>query len=512
MATTRGLACGALSPRPTRRLAGLLLAGTVLAAVPALAQQATTSSRSSAFQTPLTATTTTTTTSQTDPLAATRGSAIETETEPDATATASTGTVPALSDENAAALASEDGAFGQAERRAERLNLREGNVDSARSNFGNPYEPTGVRVGTFILRPSLSQNLGYERTKTGAVSSSRTFSQTGIRGSLTSDWSRHQLTVDGEGIYQRNISGTGETEPRLRLDADLRLDLSDDTVANITAGYDFERERSSDPNAVNGASVQSGVNTYTAGVRVMRDFGLIRGTIGTEIERRTYGSATLSDGSKLVLSDRNYTQGTVTGRIGYELSPALIPYLEASVGRSIYDDKYDALGYERSALTLGGRAGVELDLGEKLRGDLGLGYRRATFDDSRLAALEGLTIDGSVLWSPQRGTDLRLGLATNLTPSTAAGASGYLSYAATAALTHELRDNLVARLSSAYTLRDFQTAGSTNQSIYLAGAGLTWNINRFLAMTGDVSYELTRQSGASDTGVTRAGIGLVLRR
>ena len=32
------------------------------------------------------------------------------------------------------------------------------------------------------------------------------------------------------------------------------------------------------------------------------------------------------------------------------------------------------------------------------------------------------------------------------------------------------------------------------------------------AMTGDVSYELTRQSGASDTGITRAGIGLVLRR
>ena len=70
----------------------------------------------------------------------------------------------------------------------------------------------------------------------------------------------------------------------------------------------------------------------------------------------------------------------------------------------------------------------------------------------------------------------------------------------------------MARLSGAYTLRDFQTAGTANQSIYLAGAGLTWNINRFLAMTGDVSYELTRQSGASDTGVTRAGIGLILRR
>lgn len=507
MAEAKEMDCGAVSLRLTRRLAGLLLAGTVLACGPALAQQSG-SSVSPTFPTPLAATGTTG--SETDTLAATASMPAATGT--DATATASTAAQPALSEDAAAALAGADDTFGPAERRADRLNMREGNVDGSRSNFGDPYEPTGIRVGTFILRPSISQNLGHEKTKNGSTSTSRTYSQTGFRGSLTSDWSRHQLTVEGEGIYQRNISGTGETEPRARLDADLRLDLSDDTIANITAGYDFERESSSDPNAINNASVQSGVHTYTAGARVTRDFGMIRGTIGTELERRTFGSATLSDGSKLVLSDRNYTEGTLTGRIGYELSPALIPYLEASVGRSIYDDKRDALGYERSAMTLGGRAGVEIDLGEKLRGDLGIGYSRATFDDSRLAALKALTVDGSVFWSPQRGTDLRLGLATTLDPSTAAGASGYVSYAATADLTHELRDNLVARLNSAYTLRDFQTAWTTDQNIYLVGAGITWNINRWLAMTGDVSYELTRQSGTTDTGITRAGIGLVLRR
>jgi hypothetical protein len=503
MAKANGMECGASVPRLVRRLAGLLLAGTVLASVPAMAQQRT-AVVPATFQDPLAATAETTD-GAADADAANADAA-------DTTATASTLAQAALTDEDATALADENGAFGAAERRAERLNQREGNLDGARSNFGDPYEPTGVRVGTFILRPSLSQNLGYEKRKTGGTSTSRTFSQTGIRGSLTSDWSRHQLTIDAEGIYERNISGVGETEPQVRVNSDLRLDLSDDTIANITAGYDFERESSSDPNAINGASVQSGVQTLTGGAKVTRDFGVIRGTVGAEIERRAYGSATLSDGSKLVLSERDYTQGTVTGRIGYELSPALIPYLEASVGRSFYDEKQDSLGYERSATTLGGRAGVEVDLGEKLRGDLGMGYKRATFDDSRLAALEGLTVDGSVLWSPQRGTDLRLGLRTELEPSTAAGQSGYVNYGLTADLTHELRENLVARLSGAYTWRNFPEGSSTDQNIYLVGAGLTWDINRWLALTGDVSYELTRQSGAQNTGVTRAGIGLVLRR
>lgn len=487
MEKAMGMERGALPPRLTRRLAGLLLAGTMLAVSPAFAQQAV-STVPNAFATPLAG-----------------------QADPAQTTDAATGTDP-IPTASTPALTDEDDTFGPEMREPDRLNMRENSIDGARSKFGDPYAPVGIRVGSFVLKPSITQSLGYERNRSGGSATSRTFSQTELKGSLVSDWSRHQLSIEADGLYQRNIGGTGETEPRARLDADLRLDLSDDTIANLTAGYEFERESSTDPNAVDGASVQSGVHAYTAGARVTRDFGLIRGTIGADVERTIYGSAKLADGSSLSLSDRNNTRGTLTGRIGYELSPALIPYLEASVGRSFYDEKRDSLGYERSATTLGGRTGVEIDMGEKLRGDLGIGYKRATFDDARLAALGALALDGTVQWSPQRGTELRLGLGTEIEPSTAAGQSGYVSYAATVGLTHELRDNLVARLSAAYTLRDFKSAGSRNQDIYTAGAGLTWNINRWLAMTGDVSHELTRQKGAADAGVTRASIGLVLRR
>ncbi|CAK7257664.1 MULTISPECIES: outer membrane beta-barrel protein [unclassified Shinella] len=489
---------GARLPRLSWHLANLLLAGTVLAAAPAFAQQRV-ANETPTFQEPL------------DPLVRNTGYAAD-ATLPGTETAAWTG--PALTGDQAEALSEAvDGnaAIRRTEREGERLNLREGSTEAARSDFGDPYQPTGIRVGTFVLRPSITQSLGHERTKSGGTTS-RTYSQTGFRGVLTSDWSRHQLTIDAEGIYQRNISGTGETEPQARINSDLRLDLSDDTIANLTAGYSFEREDSSDPNAIDGASAQSGVHGFTAGARVQRDFGAIRGMIGAEIEREVYGSAKLANGAKLRLSDRNFTEGTLTGRIGFELSPALIPYLEASIARSIYDEKRDSLGYERSSSTLGGRAGVEIDLGEKLRGDLGMGYKRAAFDDSRLKSIAALTLDGSVIWSPQRGTELRLGLGTQIEPSTTAGQSGYVDYATTAELTHELRENLVARLSGAYTWRDFSSSGGADQNVYRVGTSLTWDLNRWLALTGDVSYELTRPSRGTDTGITRAGIGLVLRR
>lgn len=495
MTEVKGRDREAQSPRLSWRLAGLLLAGTTLAAMPAFAQEQTTA-ETPTFQQPV------------DPLSMPADTGM-----PDTAATTAA-VEPNITGAQADALSDavgEDEAFRRTDRQDERLNLREGGTDGTRSDFGDPYEPTGIRIGTFLLRPSISQSIGYERTKAGSTTS-RTYSQTGFRGALTSDWSRHQLTVDAEGIYQRNISGTGETEPQVRINGDLRLDLSDDTIANLTAGYSFERESSNDPNAIDGASAQSGVHGFTAGARVQRDFGLIRGTIGAELEREIYGSAKLANGRKLDLSDRNFTEGTLTGRVGFELSPALIPYLEASIGRAIYDDKRDSQGYERSASKLGGRVGVEIDLGEKLRGDLGIGYKRAAFDDSRLKTIDAFALDGTVVWSPQRGTDLRLGLSTEIEPSTSAGESGYVAYATTAQLTHELRDNLVARLSGAYTWRDFRSSASTDQNVYLVGTGLTWDINRWLAVTGDVSYELTTQSRGDDTGITRAGIGLVLRR
>ena len=495
MAEAKEIGRGARSLRLSRRVAGLFLAGTVLSATAAFAQDQR-SADPATFRQPI------------DPLVG------QAEANPgDATATASA-TEPALTDDQAGALAEAvDGsdAVRRTAREGERLNLRQGNIDRVTSAFGDPYEPAGIRLGTFVLKPSLSQRIGFERRKTGSAATSRSFSETGFKGSLTSDWSRHQLTIEADGIYQRNISGEGETEPEFNLDGDLRLDLGGDTIANLTAGYSFERENSSDPNAIEGASVQSGVHGLAAGARVTRDFGVIRGTIGADLEREVYGSAKLANGDSLDLSDRNFTEGTLTGRVGFELSPALIPYLEASVGRSVYDHKRDSLGYERSASTLGARAGVEVNLGEKLRGDLGIGYKRATFDDSRLAAIEAVSLDGALFWSPQRGTDLRLGLRTEIEPSTSGGESGYVAYETSAILTHELRENLVARLSGAYTWRNFPASASADQSVYLVGTGLTWDVNRWLAMTGDISYEVTRQSGP-DTGITRAGIGLVLRR
>lgn len=395
-----------------------------------------------------------------------------------------------------------------------RNNLREQSVDGLRPALrSDSDQTTGIAVGSFVLRPTLNTTVATETTRSAGTSTTRNYLQNELKGTLTSDWSRHQLTISGDGIFQRNLSGEGQTKPSASLNADLRLDLSRDAVAHLTGGYSLTRESATDPNALLDAVDQSRVQTLTGGATIERDFGLIRGLAAIDLARTTYSDATLSDGSLVSLSDRNRNEGNLRLRIGYDLSPALIPFLEASAGRTFYDEAADGLGYERNSETLGGKAGVQVDLGEKLKGELGLGYRHVTFADARLAAIDAVVLDAAASWSPRRGTDITLGLLTDVEPSVVAGQSGYVSRALTLALTQQVRDDLVAKLSGGLTWRDYRPSGSTsNELVSTVGASMAYGLNRYLDLTADVAWEHTQPDGGSETDVMRAGLGLTLKR
>lgn len=395
-----------------------------------------------------------------------------------------------------------------------RTNLRENSVDGLRAQLDlDRNDAPGIRLGTMILKPTLGQTYNFERQKTGSFKESRSYLETGLKGTLESDWSRHQLLITGAGTWQKNLSGTGETEPTADIEAALRLDIGTDTTGTLKAGYHFEREDSTDPNAISNADVQSGIDQYTLGAGISRDFGILRGSAKVDFDRYVYGSAELQNGGTLSLKDRNRNAGAVTVRVGYELSPALIPFVEASAGKSVYDLRRDSEGYERSFNSYGGRAGVELDLGEKLNGELALGYQTYRFEDGRLNDVSGVTLDGLLNWSPQRGTTITYGLSTTIDPSTTAGESGAMLYELSTVATHELRSNLVARLSNSLTFRNYDSGSAfEDERVWRAGGGLTWDLNRYLALTGDVSYERTMRKVGPDTNIARVGVGLTLRR
>lgn len=394
-----------------------------------------------------------------------------------------------------------------------RQNMRESTVDGlGTTTDATRNDAQGVRVGTFILRPSLTETLGSERTKTGKDSSSRTFLRSGLRASLTSDWDLHQFKLDAEGTWEKTLSGVRQDDPEGKINGELRLDLSDQTTATLRGGYSLTREEIGDANAVRNAVTQAEVNEYTASAEVTRDLGILRATAGLDFTRQTYGDVTLADGILVDQSARDNNEGRIRGRLGYELSPALIPFLEASYGRILYDEHVDTNGYVRDADLYATKAGVEVDMGEKLKGELAAGYLIADFDDSALKSISAATIDGNAVWSPHRGTDVAWNLRTEIEPTTSAGDSGSTAYTGTMVLSQIIFENLTGQVSSGLTWRDYSSDKTPMQTVLSLGTGLTWSISRSLDFNTDVAWERTQQQGVDSTEVFRAGIGLTLKR
>src|SRR5690606_27806571 len=120
-----------------------------------------------------------------------------------------------------------------------------------------------------------------------------------------------------------------------------------------------------------------------------------------------------------------------------------------------YDEKLDSAGYARSADRYSMRAGVELDLREKLRGEFAAGWLTERPDDDRLEAISGFVAEGNLAWSPVRGTVVELSGSTEVEGATVARETGSLLYSGNLAVRRELRANLTGSALLGVDWRDY---------------------------------------------------------
>lgn len=393
---------------------------------------------------------------------------------------------------------------------AERAEAIEG-ID--RTGEDNPFAPVGLRLGTFLLNPSLETGLAWtSNANYAAAPSPALLSETTLRLNAASDWSRHSATIDAYGTVRKSLSGERIEEKKAGIDARLRLDLADDYTALAALGYALGPESASSPVTIIGTVGRPLRQTLTGSAGIEKDLGKFRFALTARAERDVYGDAELSAGGTLSQKDRNTTLAAAVLRGGYQISPALTPFVELEIGRRAYDEKIDGSGYERSTKRMAARAGLEVDLGEKLTGEIAAGWVEERFDDSRLKPLSGATLDAGLAWSPLRGTIVNLTGSTTVEGATAAGESGSILYSGGMAIQRELRANLTGNLAFGTAYRDY--VGVDGHDLTLsAEVALTWWLNRYTGLTGRARHE-TQTSSIAGRGYKADSVflGLKLQR
>jgi hypothetical protein len=377
----------------------------------------------------------------------------------------------------------------------------------------DPYDASGIRLGVFDLFPTLEQNIGYTSNATSTQNGKGAwFSETKAGLRLQSNWSRHAFEAELGASYQRFFKNESDALPTANDNGMLRLDFFRDHTLTLRGGYDFATESASSSNLAVGGGLsvvdRPGVHGLSSSAELANTDGNLRYLLRGSLAKTIYEDATLSDGSKLYQGDRDNLLASVTGRLSYQISPAVSPFVEGSAGRRLYRVKVDSNGNRRDSVLYSMRGGVDLDFGEKLKGQLSAGYIQENFKDANISTLGALTFDGSLTWSPVRLTSVTATLSTNLSPSANANDNGSVLYSLNVGISRKVRANLTLDANLAASLQDYDTTGRRDITLGV-DAGYTYWFNRFIAATGRASYQKidSTNSGSSyEVGTIRFGL------
>ena len=435
--------------------------------------------------------------------------------------TTTAATASASSQTDAAAAGDDDGSNRRAVTldSADRQKLdpgheRTGSIDGQKVKpEDDPFAAPGVKIGTFLFRPTLEQ--GFTATANADSSStgkSAVLSETALRFTAASDWRENSALITGYGLFRNTVSGEKINDAQGRIDGQLNIDLDNELRAIAKLGYEAAPESASSPDAIAGVTQQPLRQTVNGSLVLEKTVGKMRYALTGAVSHDFYGDAELSNGTSISQKDRDNTLYTATLRTGYQISPALTPFTEVEAGRRIYDLRVDTDGFERSSTRLGARAGLELDMGEKLSGEFSVGWLREALDDSHLPAIAGPSINADLKWSPERGTIIGLTGKTNVETTTTAGQSGDILYSGRLTGERQIRANLTANTALGLDWRDY-TGSDDHDMILSAEAGLTWWLNRYAGVTTRVRTEkLTSNLPGRDYTANSVYLGLKVQR
>ena len=258
-----------------------------------------------------------------------------------------------------------------------------------RSLEDNPFAAAGIKVGTFVVqadagaRPDRVVECRFQQRR-----------QTGIAVGNDAALQRHLRLAREFGDDRRLWQSSARPSPARRFDdtrggieGELNVDLDKDCAPSPRSATRPCRNRPPRRSSSSAPLQQPMRQTIHGSLGVEKDVGKMRLALTGAVEHDIYGDAKLSMGGTLSQKDRDSTlyHGDLAHRLR-DLSGhhALHAKSRSAAGPTICDSIQVASSAPRQGI--GARAGVQLDLGEKLAGEFSAGWLSETFDDDRLRA------------------------------------------------------------------------------------------------------------------------------
>ncbi len=359
--------------------------------------------------------------------------------------------------------------------------------------------PTGLRVGNFDIFPELRTDGGWTNNVQGVAGGEEgSFYRItpSVRG--VSDWSRHQLSLFLRGSFQGFPDNSDDDDLTVGGDLALRLDVNDFTTADLAVTYEGSPESRSSLEVDQTDIRTPFAHDIAADASITREIGLIDATLRGGVDRSFFTGGESASGDSIDNRGRNNAVLATTARLRYGRDAILSPFVETTALTRLFDqDCDDNSCQDRNALGYALRGGLVIDRGAKLSGELGVGWRSEHPEAPDLEPLQGVTFDGSLVWSPSRRTTVSLNGTTDFDSTTIADSSGSILYTGGVTVQHSLTRNLAFDSTSTISWRDYQGIEQTEMDTSTS-VGLTWAFARYMALETRYTHRWFNGSEAND--------------
>jgi hypothetical protein len=338
----------------------------------------------------------------------------------------------------------------------EDLNPITDNRTTARLFRQEPYDPVGIKVGSFVLFPELDIGTSYYSNVFHAPSARSDVAFDAVPSArIVSNWSRHALEFSAKGILSFYNDYTTEDDRDYQLEGRGRLDIT--SRANIQAL--ISRQQSfEDRSALDASSVgtRARIVEDQAEAAYNQKFNRLSLQFRGSISDYSYGS-TEDAGVVTGNRDRDYTQYEAAARATWELKPELSPFFEVAVNHRDYAQAAQSDGINRTSDGQRYRFGISFgNSGEIVRGEISLGYGVQTPGDRRLHPVDGLIIDANATWRVTPLTSILFNAMSDVSETTTTDVGGAFYRSAGIEIRHQLRSYLVVSAAFNYANQDSQ--------------------------------------------------------
>src|SRR5581483_6992394 len=193
------------------------------------------------------------------------------------------------------------------------------------------YDPLGIRLGSFIVHPSLGVSETFDSnvfaTQSGAKSDFYTTENPGV--SVASDWNRHSLAFTATGQFKQYATHDSENVNNAATDLRGRYDISNGQYFVADAGYALQHEdRASPDSTVNQLhpTEYHVTGAYLAYVHELTRIGL---RVDSTVTSYDFNSQFTQFGVLVPENDRDRIEYVVAPRVSYEFIPGYQAFVRA---------------------------------------------------------------------------------------------------------------------------------------------------------------------------------------